>query len=285
MADSPFQEELEGFEDDVGLGAEDKKYATSSQLEWFKGEKGRTYRVALVYFHPLPVALATAAKKKNPEVTKDQVAALVQQALSKRAEELKKAVDQLAPHEKLDLNNTRFKKVEAHYKENFGFVVSRLGKDGVEADKVWSAMGDKKTYFTTVLLLYPVNGQGEVIKDQLLSHWSVRPWRFSGKIYGRLHQVAAGLRENELSIASQDLTLKCTNTEYQNYEIDGAGKALWRKNEKFQAAILEKAVTLYEKLNPFRELSTADLQIKLGLGGGGGTDVSDDDFSGMLGQI
>ena len=285
MADSPF-EELEGLEEDVGLSPEDKKYATSNQLEWFKGEKGRTYRVALVYFHPLAGALAIAAKKKNPQVTKEQIDGLVQQAMAKRAEELKKAVDQLAPHDKLDLGNTRFKKIEAHYKDNFGFVISRLGLDGVEADKVWSAMGEKKLYFTTVLLLYPVNGSGEVVKEQLLTHWMVKPWRFSGKVYGRLHQVAAGLRENDLSIASQDLTLKCTNTEYQNFEIDGAGKALWRKNEKYQAAVLEKAVSFYAKLQPFRELSTADLQIKLGLGGGGGgSDVSEDDFSGMLGQI
>jgi hypothetical protein len=284
MAD-PFQEEYEGFEEDVGLGAEDKKYATTNQLEWFKGEKGRTYRVALVYFHPLPAAVAMAAKKKNPEVTKEQVADVVQKALAKRAEELGKAVDQLAPHEKLDLNNTRFKKIVAHYKENFGFVVSRLGKDGAEADEVWAAMGDPKTYFTTCLLFYPVNNSGEVVKEQLLHQWSVKPWRFSGKVYGRLHQVAAGLRENDLSIATQDLTLKCTNTDYQNFEIDGAGKALWRKNDKFQATILEKATSLYEKLNPFRELSTADLRIKLGLGGGGGSDVSADDFGGLLDQV
>ncbi len=281
-------ENYESFEDDVGLGAEDKKHAKSNQVDWFKGEKGRTYRVALVYFHPLEANIYAALKKANPNVSKAEVAEKIKAALAKRAADLGKAVDQLAPHDKLDTSNVRFKKIVANYKEGVGFVLSRLGKDGPDADVVWKTMGEPKSYFTTVLLIYPTNREGELIKEQLGSGWTVMPWRFGTKVYGTFHARSSSLRENNLSIASQDLTLKCTNTEFQNFDIDTAGPALWTKNPGFAAKVLGKAHGLYEKLVPFREMSTADLKIKLGLGGGSAATeagVSDDDFNGLLDQV
>lgn len=284
MAD-PFESD-ESFEEDVGLGQEDKKHARSNQVEWFKGEKGRSYRAGLVYFHPLSIAIARALKKKNPGATKEQMVEAYTKVITKRAEDLKKAVDQLTEAEKLDLNNVQFKKIKAMYKEGVGYVVSRLGLDGSDADDVWKMMGEEKIYFSSVLVFYPTNKDGEPIKEQLATGWTVKPWRFGPKVYGRLHQVAASMRENDLSIAGQDLMLKCTNTDFQNFDVDPGGKALWRRSEAFQAEVLAKAIPLYEKLNPFRTLSTADLRIKLGVDrGGGGQDVSDDDFSGLMSQV
>jgi hypothetical protein len=275
------------YDDDVGLGAEDKKHARSNQLEWFKGEKNRIYRVSLVYFNPLKDAVARAVKKKNPAATKEEIIAAIQSVYTKKAESLSKSVDQLTEGDKLDLNNVRFKKIEAHYKEGVGYVVSRLGKDGSEADSVWKTLGDLKTYFTTCLVVYPTTLNGEVIKDQLTTNWTVIPWRFSNKVFRRLHDVADSLRSNELNICMQDLTLKCTNSDFQNFDIDGAGKALWRMNEKFSAKVLEQACPIYEKLQPFRELSTADLKLKLGITDGGGTDTSMDggDFGSLIDQV
>jgi len=277
----------EALDDDVGLGDEDKKYAKSNNLEWFKGEKGRGYRVAPVYFHPIEAAVIKALRKKNPQVPKEEIISTIQKALAKRAEELGKPVDQLAPYEKLDTSNLRFKRIEAHYKEGVGYAISRLGKDGPEADQVWKAMGDVKTYFTTALLIYPTNKEGELLKEQIATGWHVLPWRFSTKVYEALHARRASLKENNISISSQDLLLKCTNTDFQNFDIDAAGPAVWMKNKGFASAVLGKAFGLYEKLNPFREMSTADLKIKLGLSDGGATDatVSDDDFNGLLNQV
>jgi len=277
--------DLESYDDDVGLGAEDKKHARSNQLDWFKGEKGRTYRVSLVYFNPLEAAVVRAVKKKNPAATKEEIVAAVQAQFAKKAEALGKSVDQLTESDKLDLTNVRFKKIEAHYKEGVGYVVSRLGKDGSEADQVWKSLGDVKTYFTTCLIVYPTTREGEPIKEQLATNWTVVPWRFSNKVFRRLHEVAESLRSNDLNICMQDLSLKCTNTEYQNFDIDGAGKAIWR-NEKIQSRVLEKAFPIYEKLVPFRELSTADLKLKLGISDGGGVDTSmDGDFGNLMDQV
>lgn len=282
--------DLDNMDDDVSLDPEDKGEAQSpDQVEWFKGEKGVSYRGALVYFHTIDLAAVKAAVKKNPELDREGRIKIATQVLAKRAEELSKASDQLEAHEKLHLEGVRFKKILAHYKEGVGYAVSRLGMDGAEADEAWKMMGKQKKYFTTVLLVYPTNRQGEIDRERLAQHWYVKPWRFAGKIYGRMHQVAESLRSNDLSIAHQDLSLKCTNAEYQNFDLDGAGKALWRKNPKFQAMVLAKAAALYEELVPFRDLSTADLRLKLGLSsggdGGGGDDVSDDEFGDLLNNV
>lgn len=284
MSDADTLDEY-NFDGDVGLEPEDKKYAKNDRQEWFKGEKGWTYRAALCYFHPLDEMARRAAKKKNAEVTKEQLEEVTTKVLAKRAEDLKKAVDQLADWEKLDTRRVQFRRIPAHYKEGVGYVVSRLGLDGKDADKVWEQMGEQKIYFTTVLLLYPCNKEGDILREQLSKGWIIKPWRFSTKVYGRLHQVAEGLRSNELSIATQDLSLKCTNTDFQNFEIDGAGKGLWLKNDQFRDLVLQKAIKVYKDLNPFRELSTADLKIKLGVGGAVGTDVSEDDFSEALNNV
>lgn len=273
------------FDEDVGLDPEDKKHAAPDRADRFKGEKGNTYRVALLYFHPINITIMRAAKKKNPEIGREALLEVGNKALAVRAEERGKAVDQLDEHEKLDLRRIQFRKFMAHYKDGVGYVVSRLGKDGKDADKVWKMMGDVRKYFTTILLVYPTTREGEIDKDRLSKGWAVVPWRFSGKVYGRLHQVAGGLRSNDLAIATQDLSLKCTNTDFQNFEIDGAGRGVWLKSDKFRDKVLEEAVKLYKELNPFRELSTADLKLKLGLGGEVGEDVSDDDFDDILESV
>lgn len=287
MSDDPFAD-IEDFDDDVGLDEEDKKHAASSNLqEWFKGEKGRTYRIALLYYWPIEASVVIrarkAAKAADKELSKDQAIELVKKALAQRAEKLGKAEDQLTDIDKLDIDHARFKKIKAHYKEGVGYALSRLGLDGPDGDKVWQMMGDLKKYFTTVALIYPCQPNGKVIKDRLAVDWKLLPWRCHSGIYREILDEAASLRDNSLRIAEQDLKCKCTNSDYQNFDINAAGPAIWRRDPKFQAMILDAAHELYEKLIPFRELSTADLRIKLGMTSDNqGEDVSDIDFEGLL---
>jgi len=275
------------YEDDIGLDSdEDKKYVKTNRQEWFKGDKGRTYRASFVYFHPFEVAAVLAAKKKNPEITAEQIEKIVNGALAKKAEEAGKPVDQLGEHDKLDLKRVRFKRITAHYKDGFGYVISRLGKDGPEADRIWESLGDSRDYFSTVLLLYPTTHDGELLRKEVSKGWRVIPWRFSGKLAERVMGMSKSLRNNELTLANQDITMKCTNSEYQNFDVDPAGKALWRQSEKFQAKVLEAACGLYPKLNPFREMSTADVRIKLGIGDSeAGESVSDEDFDDLIDDV
>lgn len=286
----------ESFEDDVGIDSdEDKKHGQSNRSEWFKGDKGRTYRVALVYFHTVDVAAVAAArgvaKRKNENLTPASMEKIAKEALAAKAKSMDKTVDSLTDIEKLDVTQVKFKKFKAHYKEGVGYVLSRMGMDGADADSVWKSMGDVKNYFTTVVLFYACdkdgnlakNQAGEIDKSALLNNWSLMPWRFGPKTYDSIWTVNKGLRSNDLTIADQDLILKCDNAEYQNFKITAGGKATWRKSPELQKRILDKAITFYDKLVPFREMSTADLRIKLGMGGGqSGEEVSADQFTDML---
>ena len=293
---NPFAEldHMEEYEqENVGLRPEDKKHARSSEQEWFKGEQGVTYRVSLVYFWPLVITTALTAQKRAKEdgktLSKEQQIELAKKALAKRAEDLNKPLDQLAEWEKLDLNEIRFKKILAHYKEGVGFVNSRLGKDGADADEVWKMLGDQKPYFCTILMLYPTNRQGELDREEVTKKYRILPWRLNSKVYGALLNQASSLRANDLSISDQDLLITCTNGDYQNFDkMEAAGKALWRKNPKFQSIILEKSFAFFDKLTPFRNMSTADLRIKLGITSGekaGDDDVSADDVEDLLNNV
>jgi len=279
--------DYEEYEDDIGLDSDaEKKYVKSNRQEWFKGDKGRTYRASFVYFHPFEVAAVLAAKKKNPEITQEQIQKIIDGALAKKAEEASKPVDQLGEHEKLDLKRVRFKRIVAHYKDGFGYVVSRLGKDGPDADRIWAMLDDPRDYFSTCLALYPTTHEGELLRKEVPKGTRVLPWRFSGKLAERVMGMSKSLKNNELTLANQDITMKCTNSEYQNFDIDPAGKALWRQSPKFQAKVLQMACALYPKLNPFREMSTADVRIKLGIGDSdAGESVSDEDFDELIDDV
>lgn len=272
----------------VGLGAEDKKHAKSNREEWFKGEAGCSYRVHLVHFWPLVRSTAAAAqataKEKGEKLTKEQLQEVAKKALIKRAEELGKPVDQLLDHEKLDTREVRFNKILFHYKEGVGYAVSRLGMDGDAADEVWKMMGEQQKCFTTVALVYPTNREGEIDRDALTTKWRVLPWRLSPTNYAQFHEVASSLRANDLSIANQDVLLHYVKK--KNFTVldkmTGSGKAIFRANEKFMNKVLEKACLLYDKLQPFREISTSDLRLKLGLNDNKADDVSSDDMEDLL---
>ena len=277
----------DGFEEDVGVDSdEDKKYGSANRPEWFKGDKGRCYRVALVYFHTVDVSAVTnaraVAKKLGNTLSNDEIEKIAKESFQKKAAALSKKVDELTPVERLDISQVKFRKFQAHYKEGVGYVLSRMGRDGAEADVAWKSLGDAKNYFSTVCLFYPCDKDGnlprkdgELDKNRVMNDWHVLPWRFGPKNYENIWNVNKGLRSNDLTIADQDLILKCENTEFQNFKITGGGKSTWRRSPELMKRVLEKAIPLFDKLIPFREMSTADLQIKLGISTGNrGEDVS-----------
>jgi hypothetical protein len=285
------------YEEDVSVDTdEDRKHGNSNQTEWFKGDKGRCYRVSLVYYHTVDilavVAAKEAAKKAGKSLTAEDIEKVAKEALAKKAASLNppKKPDELTMVEKLDISHVKFRKFSGYYKEGLGFVLSRLGKDGAEADKAWKSLGTPKNYFTTIALFYPCDKDGnlprkdgELDKARIMSDWYVMPWRFGGKTWDAIWAVNKGLRSNDLSINDQDLILKCENAEYQNFKITGGGKAAWKRSDQLSRRVLERASALYEKLVPFREMSTADLQIKLGISTGNkGEDVSGSDMDGLI---
>lgn len=281
----PFANQYDDLDEDIGLDAEDRAQVKSNKQDWFKAEKDRIDRVALVYFNTVDVTAARIAKRKNSNITREELAEAGRKALEAAAAKLGKSVDALTPVERLNLNDVRFKKLLAHYQEGLGYVISRLGMDGQEADEAWKRLEAPKQHFTTLLLVYPTTREGEVIKEKLATGWKLVPWRFSPDRYQQICKRNVALVENGITIASQDLQIECKDTKFQNVSIDALGPAIYRKNPKFQELVLTKAVELYEKLNPFREMSSSDLRIKLGLGGGGAASVGAEDFGDILNNV
>lgn len=273
----------EEFEDDVSLDEEDRKHVKSTKVDKFAGELNHSYRVGLMYFHPVEFTVAAALKRANPQVTKEEVQEKLAIVLAKKAEFFKKKVEELAPWEKLDTSKVKFKKFEVQYKEGIGTVVTRFGKDGDDADKVWKTLGDVKPYYTTIYLVYPTDRNGKPKMEEMGSAYTIVA-RLSNKTYETLHGAADALRQNELSIASQDLTYKCTNKDFQNFDINPAGPSIWMKNPGFASKMLKSAYDQYADMDKlFRQMSTADLKIKLGVSSAGTEEsFATDEFDAML---
>ena len=283
------------FDDDVSLD-QDEKNAGSQKQEWLKfATKGQQIRGAFVYLYTVDANAVRKARKEatrgGKTLTRDEELAIAKAALTKRAQEVgKAAIDQLTPVERLDSSIAHFKALKAHFHESVGYAVSRLGKDGPEADQVWKRLGDVKSYFTTLLLIYPTNTEGAVDKEAFASQakqhkLKLLPWRFSVKTYDEIYGVNEGLRDNGLSLASQDVKITCDNPKFQGVKVVAAGPATWQKNEGIKTAVLTAALNKYDKLNPFRELTTDQVREKLNIGGGSSTsadDASSDNFNDLL---
>lgn len=280
------------FEDEVSLDQDEKNVGGQKQ-DWFKmTQKGQQVRASFVYFHSVDANAVSVfvkkARKNNEKVTREQVLEVAKQALEQRASELEKSVDELTDIEKLDLSKNHFKALKAHYQEGLGYVISRLGKDGADADEVWKRLPDPKTSFTTLLLIYPTNSEGTInaaeLKDQIKNNkLNLMPWRFSNRVYEEVWKANNSLRHNDLTLASQDVLLECKDPKFHNISVSAVGKAIWQQKDTLRNAVLRSATNMYDKLVPFRELTTDQLREKLGLGGGiSEADVSLDNFDDVL---
>lgn len=289
MSDEDLDIELPDVNEDIGLGDEDKNRVQSNKLDWYKGEKGRTDRIALIYFNTYEAIQLRTLLKERPEISAEQQKAVVKKVRASIATKLGKSVDQLEPVDLLDLREARFKPVSAVYKEGLGFLA--WPKEMTAADeKVWAKVGDRKDYVITVVLWYPTDREGEIDKERLSKHWRVLPWRTTPEMYGNFRRMNKGLVSDGSSISQIDLNLTCSDTNYQKNTVTQAGSAVYLKNENFKKMVLEKACTLYSKLTPFRQMTTDELRDKLGLVPSGGSvsvgsDITDEDFSGVLGNV
>lgn len=282
------------FDDEVSLDSDEKNVGGKKQ-DWLKmTQKGQLIRGAFVYFHTVDTnAVRTAtkeAKANGAPLTREQIIEVAKSALAKRAGALGKKVEDLTDTDRIDTSMAHFKVLKAHYQDGLGFALSRLGKDGPEGDAVWKRLPEVKTYITTLLLVYPTDSEGAIVKETLAKQikenkLKLVPWRFSSRVYDGIWKTNDGLRQNNLSLASQDVQLECKEPQYQNIEVSAAGPALWLKNETLKNAVIASAVNMYDKLVPFREMTTDQLRAKLGIGGSVTDDVSADNFQDMLDQV
>lgn len=289
MTDIDLDVESIETDDDIGLGDEDRGKVNSNQVDWYKGETGRTDRVALVYFNNIKQTVLRKGLKAKPGMTKDEQKALVLSALQKLGEKLGKSIDQLDDVDLLDMSEARFRTITSSYKQGLGYL-EWPKKLTPEEEKVWKKTGDKKDYVVTLLLQYPTDKDGEVDRDRLAKGWAIKPWRFPAKIYEQIRKANKGAAEHGNSVASIDLNIFCEDAKFQKISVTSSGPCIYLKNDKFKRVVLEKAVSMYDKLSPFRQLTTDELRDKLGMtggssgGGGGGADFGDD-FNNALANV
>lgn len=289
MPEEDLDIELPDVNEDIGLGDEDKNRVQSNKLDWYKGEKGRTDRIALIYFNTYEAIQLRNLLKEKPDLSAEQQRAIVKKVRANIATKLGKSVDQLEPVDLLDLREARFKPASAVYKEGLGFLAWPKELTPAE-EKIWAKVGDRKDYVVTVVLWYPTDREGEIDKDRLSKHWRVLPWRTTPEMYGNFRRMNKGLVSDGSSISQIDLNLTCSDTNFQKNTVTQAGSAVYLKNENFKKMVLEKAYSLYSKLTPFRQLTTDELREKLGMAPSGGStpvgsDLTDEDFSGVLGNV
>lgn len=267
------------FTGDVSLDEEGRKAADDRQ-EWLKMSKGEIRRMAFVYYHTVDKNYVAKemvkAREAGSPMSPDRAKAIGRKVLEALATKLGKPVEQLTILDRLDLSEVKFKQSRAHYQQGLGFIHSRLGMDGPEGDSVWKRLEEPKVYFSTLMLVYPANSRGDMSTDDIgrLNEVRLIPWRMSKPLFMAVWKHNSGLMLNGMSIASQDIKAECTDATYQKIDISLAGPSVWLRNPAYKKAVLEKAVGVYDKLDPFRTISTDQLRAKLGLGGGSMSDVS-----------
>lgn len=286
---NPFDADY-NMDDDVSLDGD--KPSDNLRDQWLKMTKNQSLRASFVYFHPVDLnavsRLAAEHKSKGSVLPQDEGRVAARKALEARAAALNKSVDALTQADRLDLSEVKFKSMLASYQQGLGFVVNRKGKDGPEADAVWSKIADPKKYFATLLLVYPTDRAGNLDRERLSSDWRLVPWRFGNRVFDDLWKLHAGLKDNGIGLNTQDLRLECKDDQYQNISVSFAGPAVWQKSEKFKQVVLSAAIPMYARLIPFREMTTDQLRSKLGLGGPAVSDVSaagSSDFDDVLGNV
>lgn len=176
----------------------------------------------------------------------------------------------------LDAKSPRFIGAKRHYIPNVGYFLSK----GPEYDKI--AGGPPKAQVATVIVIWPTTRKGEVDKTRFQAgDFDVKPWIFGQDKYEQLKR-----RHDEFPFGSYDLSIVCTDTQYQKMDLSPCRDNLFRKcteNDKLKPIvdeILAKVTAIVganEKGEPMglrgiiaRDLSLEKIREKLGGAPAGG---------------
>jgi len=147
---------------------------------WYEPVHGRIDRVALVYLAEVGVSALRRARTKRPDLTAAEQQAVKQEARGALARRLGKPVEQLDHVDLLDDSEARFKVLTTSFREGLGEIVwpPTLSE---EERALWEAIGKRRDYVTTVIVVYPTKADGTPDEAQLSSHLRKAPleqlWR------------------------------------------------------------------------------------------------------------
>lgn len=134
----------------------------------------------------------------------------------------------------LDAPSPKFIAAKRHFVQGAGYFLSK----GPEWDRLAGAT--PKTQIATVIVIWPTNRKGELDKQRFAEgDVDVKPWIFGQDKYEQLKR-----RHNEFSFGSYDLTIACTDTQFQKMDLSPARENLFRKAlENDKLSHLVKVIT------------------------------------------
>jgi hypothetical protein len=131
----------------------------------------------------------------------------------------------------------RFTGCERHYVQGVGYFLHK----GPEYARI--AGGPPKQAVATILVVWPTDKNGRLNKDAFGrgEGWEVKPWVFSAERYEQLAR-----RNEQFPLHEFDLTLACTDSQYQKMDLSPCRESLFAKlaeadNEK--STNILKAIT------------------------------------------
>ena len=188
----------------------------------------------------------------------------------------------------LDAATPKFIGCKRLYVQGAGYFIDK----GPEFTKL--AGGPSKMYVGTVICKWPTDSKGNLDKTRFAAgDFEINSWVMSTDKYRSI-----GARHAEFPLGMHDLTLTCTDTQYQKVDISPCRESLFRKilekDPARAAAILAGALEVAKDLprDLAQDLTLEQLREKLGkgggspMGGGGGPVATNStDFDGMLDTI
>jgi len=230
--------------------------------EWYEPETGRVDRVALVYFRDICTNVLRRATNRDPDLSEAKRRQTVEKARSAVAERLGKTVGQLDQVDLLEDTEARFKVLTACFSTDLGEVAwpAKLSDD---ERVIWRKVGKQHDYVMTVLVVYPTDRQGAIDEERLSSGCRVLRWRFEPQTFELFRKIDRGLRKDGETVVGSDVYVTCAGSRSRKVKVTLAGPAMYRRDATLKRAVLEEAVATYEKLRPFRTMTTEEVREQL----------------------
>jgi hypothetical protein len=155
--------------------------------------------------------------------------------------------------------------VPIHYKDRYFVCKSTPDKKAVCCTHNYD--GKKpKWRVGGVIVLY-------LIDDGKLRGYKLHPWVFTDKMYQKFKTA-----NKEFPLAQHDLTLKCTNEDYQTIEPTPCKDSYWQKKDELAAKIREEAQSIFDEIgdNLASDLSIEEIKELLGIEESGSGDAAQD---------
>lgn len=174
-------------------------------------------------------------------------------------------------HPNLDAKTPKFIGAKRLYIPGVGYVLDK--------GPGYEQFGQSKLNVATILAVWPTNRKGELDRGRFASgDVDIKPWIFAKDKYEQLKR-----RHDEFPFGSYDLTIACTDTQYQKMDLSPCRESLFRKvleSDKMKAmadGIVAQVNTIAANLQDIlaRDVSIEKIREKLGgapasSGGGGG---------------